>query len=474
MDPLLPSVPGLRPTRKPPQPLPPVVEREMARRRREGETPTLAPKVVLETPMWLDPRVAARRARLTREYSDLFHGAPITNTLDVTNPLPAEGEGSRSPHGLLRYLDLDVVMALSKAWVEAGGGDGLVEVEQIKIFEWMGYRNLLMAPYSELRASLQRLKWTSVAVGEQGTRPVPFKLIEGYTESEEAGRGSPKVLHARLDPIWVDALRSVSDWQAVDLQAYAKLARDYRRMGLARVIYLYLVSHRNAADEFNVPLYSLRDRYAQRRLLDGPDGGKGGSVLRRADPLDDGELLKRALKVLHESGVCHLEPVEPGRLATAGLKGRFIRPREPMVIATQQRFISPGIWDDKPKALPSPVDLPERQAPSPAPTEPAPKATEPPPERTPEQTAVILLNRELRVGKSVFKGAAASGWTPGQMLHLMAEVYWLYRTEAGIERPAGLFVSKMRDSAPTHYTDPIEPSWSWLRQAWPALPVFQK
>ena len=131
MDPLLPSVPGLRPTRKPTQPLPPVVEREMARRRREGETPTLAPKVVLETPMWLDPRVAARRSRLTREYSDLFHGAPITNSLDVSNPLPAEGEGSRSPHGLLRYLDLDVVMALSKAW-EAG--DGAVEVDQIEIF----------------------------------------------------------------------------------------------------------------------------------------------------------------------------------------------------------------------------------------------------------------------------------------------------------------------------------------------------
>lgn len=356
--------------------LPPHAEREIARRRREGEDPTIAPKVVLETPMWLDPRVAARRSRLTREFRDLWHGAPIVNSLDVANPLPAEGQGSRSQHGLLRYLDLDVIMALSKAWVESGAGEGAVEVEQIRIFEWMGYQNLLTAPYSELRASLQRLKWTSIAVGEAGGRPVPFKLIEGFSEEKEDGRGSPKLLKARLDPIWCNALRTVHDWQAVDLQAYAKLAREHRRMGLARVIYLYLVSHRNASDEFHVPLYSLRDRYAQRRFLPGPekDAGQvaGRSVLRRSDPMDDEELLKRALKTLHETGVCELAPVSAARLSDASLRGRFVRPREPMVLVTQQRFISPGLWDGKPRVLGSPA-LPAPEAAAP-PSTPSPVA----------------------------------------------------------------------------------------------------
>jgi hypothetical protein len=352
-------------------------------------------------------------------------------------------------------------MALSKAWVEAGGGDGAVEIEQIQIFEWMGYRNLLQAPYSELRAAMQRLKWTSIAVAEQGMRPVPFKLIEGYSESEGAGRGAPKVLHARLDRIWCDALRSVTDWQAVDLQAYAKLARKYRRMGLARVIYLYLVSHRNAADEFHVPLYSLRDRYAQRRFIDGSDGGVGRSVLRRADPLDKDELLMRALKVLHESGVCHLENVSPSSLSQASLRGRFIRPREPMVIATQQRFISPGIWGDGPKVV---------DPPAPPPMQPADDQKK----RTPEQESVIYMNRELRVGKPVFRKAMSeAGWTPQQILHLMAEIYWLHKAEGQVERPAGLFVAKLRDHAPTHYEDPPQPAWNWLRQAWPSLPVFK-
>ena len=43
-----------------------------------------------------------------------------------------------------------------------------------------------------------------------------------------------------------------------------------------------------------------------------------------------------------------------------------------------------------------------------------------------------------------------------------------------VERPAGLFVSKLRDSAPAHYDEPPQPAWGWLRQAWPALPVFKK
>jgi hypothetical protein len=461
--------------------LPPHAEREMARRRREGEDPTIAPKVVLETPMWLDPRVAARRSRLTREFRDLWHGAPIVNSLDVANPLPPEGEGSRSQHGLLRYLDLDVIMALSKAWVESGGGEGSVEVEQIRIFEWMGYQNLLTAPYSELRASLQRLKWTSIAVGEAGGRPVPFKLIEGFSEEKEDGRGSPKLLKARLDPIWCNALRTVHDWQAVDLQAYAKLAREHRRMGLARVIYLYLVSHRNASDEFHVPLYSLRDRYAQRRFLPGPEGDDGQvagrSVLRRSDPMDDEELLKRALKTLHETGVCELAPVSAARLSDASLRGRFVRPREPMVLVTQQRFISPGLWDGTPRvvgapALPAPAAPAAQEPPSPPPAPPAP---EPPRERTPEHESTIMLNRELRVGKSAFRKAVGeSGWSVTQILHLMAEVYWLHKAEGQVERPAGLFVAKLRDSAPSHYDDPPQPAWGWLRQAWPTLPVFKK
>ena len=85
-----------------------------------------------------------------------------------------------------------------------------------------------------------------------------------------------------------------------------------------------------------------------------------------------------------------------------------------------------------------------------------------------------MLNRELRVGKAALqKAIQESGWSIPQILHLMAEVYWLHKSEGQAERPAGLFVAKLRDSAPLHYDSPPQPAWSWLRQAWPNLPVFK-
>jgi hypothetical protein len=365
-------------------------------------------------------------------------------------------------------------MALSKAWVESGAGAGAVEVEQIRIFEWMGYQNLMAAPYSELRASLQRLKWTSIAVGEAGGRPVPFKLLEGFTEETEEGRGAPKLLKARLDPIWCDALRSVHDWQAVDLQAYAKLAREHRRMGLARVIYLYLVSHRNTSDEFAVPLYSLRDRYAQRRFL-GDDHVAGRSVLRRSDPMDDEELLKRSLKTLHDSGVCELAPVAASRLSDATLRGRFVRPNEPMMLVTQQRFISPGLWDGTARLVEAPAQAPQVApvllAPAAVPVQPLDQAARP--DFTPEQESIILLNRKkFRIDRASFT-AARGDWTPRQILHLMAEILYL-RNQGSVKNASGLLLSRLRSCSPVLYNSRPEAAWSELREDFPNLPIFRK
>jgi hypothetical protein len=263
---------------------------------RHGELPLIAPKVILDTPMWLDPRKASKTAFHRQQYTNLLGGTPIPCTVEITNNLPLTGRGSAG--GVLRYLDLDVLMALSLAWTQAGcpsGPSAALEIEQRAMLNWLGFENLTRAPYVELRASLERLEFTTIALWSGSETPPPgtrpFRLLEGQTMREDQNsQGKPKIINVRLADIWREALANIHDWQAVDVYSYAHLAKTNRRLGLARVLFLYLMCSRQKDESFSIPMTMIRDRFAQRR----PNGS-----LVYANPLDERGALGKAIKHLH-------------------------------------------------------------------------------------------------------------------------------------------------------------------------------
>jgi len=90
------------------------IEDLTAREARLGHVPTVMPKVLLQSPIWYDPRFASSRQAFGTEYvprSDPRE-IEISSQANILPLHPGRGEAG----GLLRHLDLDVVMALSFAW----------------------------------------------------------------------------------------------------------------------------------------------------------------------------------------------------------------------------------------------------------------------------------------------------------------------------------------------------------------------
>lgn len=340
----------------------PTAAGELARRRRHGELPLVAPKVILDTPIWLHPRKAAGLSHYVQRYTNLLGGTPIPCTVEVANSLPMDGRASSG--GVLRHTDLDVLMALSLAWTNAGcpsGPTATVEVEQRDMLRWLGFDNLTKAPYQELRACLERLEFTTVAVWSGSETPPPgtrpFRLLEGQTVREDVhAQGKPKVLNVRLSDVWREALASIHDWQAVDVHAYAHLVRTHRRLGLARVLYLYLMCSREKDESFSIPYTMIRDRFAQRK--------SNGSLV-YANPMDERGTLGRALKALHTSGVVQFKEQPNKPLHELRLEGVFQRQSAPRLEPKQTYFLSPGLWDDKPRLVddqqPGAPDVPQQE-----------------------------------------------------------------------------------------------------------------
>lgn len=435
-------------------------------RARAGHLSAVVPRQLLTHPIWLHPKTASSTSSMHRVWWDVIdQGGKISRwkrNTEVVNPTAPDAGTGCSPHGMLRFLDLDVVMALSHAWIMQGDD---IEVAQADLLRWMGHDNLLTAPYDELRASLRRLESTLMVFwdGEADARPSDarrHRIVEGADFTD--GPRNSTIVAARLSPMWIEALKS-GRWQELDLDAYAHLTRTQRRAGLARVIYAFLTSQRDRDGRFCLPKDAIVQRYTPRK----PDQRRK----RYADDADPRSALVRALTVLRESGV-----IEPDRDAPdTHLAGRFVMNAVPRLSdqGMQRRLCTLDIWGGGQAPRVAGPGPDQATTPSAAPLPPLTEQPVPP-ERTPEQLSVIMLNRELRVGKAAFQTAISKqGWSPRQILHLMTEVYWLHKFEGQVERPAGLFVAKLRDSAPTHYDDPPQPAWDWLRQSWPSLPVFK-
>lgn len=509
------------------------------RRSQGGGASAVMPRELLWHPLWLHPRTASCALEMKRSWWDVVVGSNGTinrwrrNTY-VANPRANTTKGA-SPHGLLRYLDLDVLMALSQAYLRQGIRD--LEIAQADLLRWMGYDDLLSAPYNELHSSLDRMVHTRIKLwsGSPDDVPPDNEVIQLITEQvQQDGPRNSVVFNARLGHLWTKMLEE-GTWQEIDLDAFAHLARNYRRIGLARVIYAFLTTNRERDGRFCVPKDAIVQRYVPRK----PDQVRK----RYADDADPRSSLVRALQVLREAGVVAPTSDAPAEF----LSGRFITEGVPRLTTQilQRRLITRDFWGQgntdgqaprlpgpsapaspetsatasppAPKSAdPKPVVVPRTQPAVPTAHQPQPRqislfedaaplspgpvvasATSPPvapaptaptprqgpqgpdrPERAgvitdPVRASVAILNRDIKVTAHVVREAMARGWTQACVLHLLAELTWRKQTRGGITNPGGLARKMLLDHPPRDYMQPNPEAWAWLATAWPALPVFQ-
>ncbi|MBA3683893.1 MAG: hypothetical protein H0W72_01430 [Planctomycetes bacterium] len=427
-------------------------------RDRMGHVSGLVPRQLLMHPIWINPKTASCTSQLHRQWWDpveMEDGSVVRwkRHTEISNPLGADTTSRTSPHGVLRFMDLDVVMALSHAWLTQGEH---IEVSQADLLRWMGYDDLLIAPYDELHSSLQRLQATSIALWDGDERPKNTRVFR-IVESAEfvTGPRNMKILEARLSPYWLDALRS-GRWQEVDLDAYAHLTRNHRRFGLARVIYAYLTACRTTDGDFSVLKDAIVQRFAPRK----PDG----KSLRYADHANPKSALVRSMGILREAGVIVASDGLPTHLT-----GRFVSQGIPRLSDQfrQTRLCTSDIWGQgaAPTLLPSVNETESQPAPVPA----APAAAQP--ITDPVRLSIALLNRDVRCNKTVFQKAVAKGWSHEQLLHAIAEVFHGYRT-GSVQRPGALLATFLRERFPAQYDRPPQAAWDWLRLERPDLPIW--
>ena len=418
-------------------------------RSRSGEVVVIAPKAVFRTPIWIHPVTAShigptsKTTVYAREYSDLIQGQPGQRTrVEVMNPLHPSGRDV-SAHGALRYLDLDVLMALGLSWTRNQSPD--VEIMQRQVFDWMGYDHLTREPYEELQASLDRMTATTLAIhrpGQSMGEVRPFKVLESASLVEVGGRGNPKIIHARMSDIWANALRN-GGWQAIDLVPYSRLVREHRRIGLARVLYVYLASWRNESMRFSVPLWSIRERFAQAR----PSG-----QLKYNNPFDPNCQLVRALTTLHRSGVMRIDGL-PGSVShTQHLSGEFLPVTAPYNGGRQQWVIAPGILGNQPRLIdPVVLEIPNGDTGTISTQEVQPLVKD-------KKTSLLRddvrrLKRLVPVARSAMKQAATEGWSDEHLRRLFLIVLWK-RHNNEIRDPGAFAASELSNKDASAYERP--------------------
>ncbi len=398
----------------------------LAKYRREGLRPLIAPKIILQAPLWQDPQFSARHMTMRRRYHDLAN----TGTkwvAELINVLPHDSSEPAPSWGLLRYLDLDVVMVFSLLWTLTGSRN--VEMEQHELLRCMGYGDLTNAPYDELHASIRRLTHTKIAIFQEHT---PKHLVEPWQIIDDSQRTAPNkignatTITARLSRLWEEALNS-STWQAVDLNAYAHLVRVSRRNGLARVVYLFLASWRDNKNAFDIPLFWIVDRFAQ-RLSDG----------RLRYPLLSHPrcLLKKSLELLQENQVIQITHALNGEsLESARLIGRFLPVTLPQLpkISRQLVFLSPSLWRKNEICNLLPTTTETQLTNNILPTSPWAKAEE----DYCEKTIWVLLDLFIpALARKRIKDARNRGWGIRQLWVAVCVVLWQWEEDESVLSPA--------------------------------------
>lgn len=277
--------------------LPEFISRQAVRQRELGRAPAAQPTKLIQQPIWWNPRKATRYSTASRSYTMRDAGVDVVYVAETSNavPNPIGGPTRATPHGLLRYSDLDVLIALSYHFTRYG--KPLVEVDQRTVLTWMGYQQFDEAPYRELRASLQRIASTTISVSMKGAKIaeyIPSRLVSLHNITEGGGHGGKGTIVASLTEEWRQSLGK--GFTLVDMHAYAHLCRVDRECGLARVLYLFLASVKDhQTGEFNLPVSWIAERWRDTTGVD--------QVPIFADPLDRKGILYEALSLLHASGV---------------------------------------------------------------------------------------------------------------------------------------------------------------------------
>lgn len=454
--------------------LPGFIANAALKQREQGRAPSAQPTRLIQQPIWWNSRKATRYATTSRAYSMRDAGVDVTYIAETTNavPTPMDGERARdSPHGLLRYSDLDVLMALSYHFTRYG--KPLVEIDQRTILTWMGYQQFDEAPYRELRASLQRMASTTISVSMKGAKIaeyIPSRLVALHGMTEGGGHGAKGTIRASLTEEWRQSLGK--GFTLVDMHAYAHLCRVDRECGLARVLFLFFASlkdHQNG--QFNVPLNWVSERWRDTTGVE--------QVPVFADPLDRKSQLHEALCLLHSSGVMSIGETnedDRGRLTNERrLTGTFAPaaniPRIPEEAGPRQisLFVSNRLT-----GLPAPADEVDATAP-PARFEeaspPTPSSMAPADVLRSERSlfidaAIAALIQDLGLSQRAIKKAMKSeDWSNrSAMVRMLLVVAWRYHERREIDKPAAyvmrILMKSASDDPQWEATEPEAQRWA--------------
>jgi len=263
---------------------------------------------LIHAPLWRSPRFAAAHAELTVPAG----GLPVaTPALRVTNPIPCSDPAG----GMLRWMDLDVLVALNRwSWDRSR----VCMLGHQDLLRTMGYNSKRRLPYCTTLASVNRLASIRIELQRPGDPAQRWEvggpLLRHLTVTMTAGK---RLLSFVVDPWWTATLATW--WTCDDEMIYRALGRADRTCGLARRFYLLLASLRNSEGDVVLPVEILSERLADRH---GP--GQGGS-LRFHDPGDPRSQLGAALGLLHRLGVWSCDTVVGSRTSLI-LHGRLLQP----------------------------------------------------------------------------------------------------------------------------------------------------
>lgn len=333
-----------------PDGIPPVRARSQAlhgvreARRQTGQFPTAGRRVLLQSPIWFDAKVA--RAHITTSWVwDVQTGEGTSRRgISTINNEPLEGrpnpsgKGVSETGGLLRWVDLDLMLALSYHWQETG--QARITIEQKTALSWIGYESMENPPFEELRASISRLQATQFRhfiekpMGGYDTQIIAPLLMQPQTYRD----GKRVWLSTTIGDGWLSEIQKEN--QTVDLRAYLNLVRairmadaNARRKGphtlvrppdVSRSVLLFLdCFRRNDQRSSVIKLDWLQERFATRRVaipkqnqqvsallnnqrrgpdisLDGPSGlpDQARPTYHTADPLHEKSNIRACLEAL--------------------------------------------------------------------------------------------------------------------------------------------------------------------------------
>ena len=268
-----------------------------------GHSTAYIPKNLTQLPLWR-PNSSTVQKTYTLDYSP--KGTPPNHKKYILTHNSYDVKSSEG--GLLRYSDLDLTIVLGAIALEKDRR--YFTYDQREILHWMGFsKREIGHPSKKIKAALLRLTntrchyWT----GPQNiniNKPEELDANDDITSFNILSSGKLLKdsnylrLQVGLSDAWLNSLVA-NDWHQFSADIYAYLAREKRRVGLIRLLYIYLYGWREknaygTTSRFNCPLGPCLARHAPRRL----DGSFTHTRMTNAN-----HPVTKALAYLNEKGV---------------------------------------------------------------------------------------------------------------------------------------------------------------------------